>query len=108
MTAAAVQFTFGQLLNRTEEPDMGTGSRKHGHAVYILNWLAVVSALVSFVLWSHLSARNTIRRAPTLDTKGMHKRYQVGETTGADSPILDSSTTPKPIRRRTLLSSVDT
>ncbi|KAH6688423.1 hypothetical protein F5X68DRAFT_231051 [Plectosphaerella plurivora] len=104
MTAAAAQFTFGQLMERTSHPDVGASPQKHGHVVYILNWISVASALASFALLSNLSAGNTIRRAPTLDTKGMHKRYEVGETTSADSPV--SALSARPIRRKTLLSSV--
>lgn len=104
MTAAAAQFTFGQLIERAGHPEVGTAPQKHGHVVYILNWISAASALASFALWSNLSAGNTIRRAPTLDTKGMHKRYEVGETTSADSPV--SALSARPVRRRTLLSSV--
>jgi hypothetical protein len=107
MTATVVQFTYGQLIHRTGEDDMRTASGKHGQAVYILNWFGAASAFTSFVLWSHLSAGNTIRRAATLDTKGLHKRYEVGGTSGVDSPILDRGIVATPVRKRTLLSTTN-
>ena len=104
MTATAAQLTFGRLIQRAGEPDMRTAGRKGGQAVYILTWLAVGSSLASLVLWSVLASGNPIRRAATLDTRGARKHYEVGETTGAESPILDRGMVASPVRKRTLLS----
>jgi hypothetical protein len=103
-TAAAAHFTFGQLIQRASDPEINARGHKQGHTVYMLNWVSTLLAFVSFALWSHLSASNTIRRAPTLDTRNLSKGYEVAGTTGAESPILDSATSAKPTRRRTLLS----
>jgi hypothetical protein len=106
-TAAAAQFTFGQLIHQTSNPEINARSHRLGHAVYNLNWISVITALVSFYFWLQLSASNSIRRAPTLDTRGLVKGFDVGGTTGAESPVLDSATMAKPLRRKTLLSNVD-
>jgi hypothetical protein len=104
MTATAVQFTYGRLIQRAGEADMRTTSGKGGQTVYIINWLGVGFSLVSLALWWLLFTGNTIKRAATLDTKGARKNYGVGETTGADSPVLDRGLVTSPVRKRTLLS----
>jgi len=101
-----VQFTYGQLITRTGEPDMRTTSGKHGQAVYALTWTAVGLALASLGIWSSLNGGNPIRRAPTLDTKQLHRRGEIGVTSAIDSPILDRGMVATPVRKRTLISTM--
>ncbi|KAF2179652.1 hypothetical protein K469DRAFT_693894 [Zopfia rhizophila CBS 207.26] len=96
-TAILAQVTYGLLISRADDENIPITAKKAGQILYAANWVGTVFSLFALVLWCHVLAGNTIKRAATIETTS----YTRGQATGVDSPILARPLVETPVRKRT-------